>query len=524
MNELSSTSQDSAAVGAPPGGGLRDSEHQFRMLVQGVTDYAIYMLDPQGGIVSWNAGGERIKGYKADEIIGRHFSCFYTEEERASGEPERALRAAREQGKYAKEGWRVRKDGTYFWASVVIDPVHDDDGQLVGFAKITRDVTERRQAEEALDLARQSMLQAQKAQAVGQLTYGVAHDFNNLLTVITNSLDLIALDSSDPKRVRRLVAAAQRAAQRGATLTQQLLAFSRRQTLNPEPRHLNALVTSMEALLRRVVGEDVRFVLDLAPGLPQCDVDEGEFEAAMLNLVANARDAMPNGGSITIRTRTRQAEAGELGDAPAGRYVAVSVLDTGEGMPPEVLARATEPFFTTKDVGRGSGLGLSQVSGLAAQLGGHAGIESEPGLGTRVTLFLPVSQGSAEASPEGTAASSRLLLVDDDADVQVVVFEALRYLGYSVMTAGDGTAALEILRREPEIALLLTDVVMPGMSGVELAQQARALWPQLKVIFASGYTRGELPTIPEGCDFIAKPYRIDALRERLDRVLAPLPA
>lgn len=481
------------------------------------------MLDPQGGIVSWNAGGERIKGSRAEEIIGQHFSCFYTAKERAGGEPERALGAAREQGKYAKEGWRVRKDGSHFRASVVIDPVYDD-GRLVGFAKITRGVTERRQAEEALDLARQSMLQARKAQAVGQLTYGVAHDFNNLPTVITNSLDLIALDSSDPKQVRLLVAAAQRAAQRGATLTQQLLAFSRRQTLNPEPRHLNALVTSMEALLRRVVGEHVRFVLDLAPGLPQCDVDEGEFEAAMLNLVANARDAMPHGGSITIRSRERQAEAGELGDAPPGRYVVVSVLDTGEGMPPEVLARATEPFFTTRDVGRGSGLELRQVSGFTAQLGGHAGIESEPGVGTRVTPFLPVSQGSVEAKHQGEDAHAKLRLVDDDTDVQVVVFEALRSLGYAVMTAGDGAAALEILRREPEIALLLTDVVMPGMSGVELAQQARALRPDLKVVFASGYTRGVLPIIPEGCDFIATPYRIEALQERLSRVLAPEPA
>ena len=325
------------------GHALRESEQQFRLLVQGVTDYAIYMIDLDGHVSNWNAGGERIKGYVADEIVGRHFSCFYTPEDRARGEPVRALATAREAGKFETEGWRVRKDGTRFWASVVIDPVYDEGGSLIGYAKITRDVSERRTAEEALEVARLNLMQAQKAQAVGQLTFGVAHDFNNLLTVITNSLDLIAVDSSDPQRVRRLVAGAHRAAERGALLTRQLLAFSRRQSLNPEPRDFNALIYGMEAMLRRAVGETIEFELDLAPRLSLADVDVGEFEAAMLNIVVNARDAMPDGGRITIRTRERAIDdPAELGgDALPGRFACVYVEDTGEGMSAAVRERAT---------------------------------------------------------------------------------------------------------------------------------------------------------------------------------------
>ena len=521
-----------ADVGSRESGGtgraLHESEEQFRLLVQGVTDYAIYMLDLDGRVSNWNAGGERIKGYAASEIVGQHFSCFYTPEDCARNEPARALATAEAEGKYETEGWRLRKDGTRFWASVVIDPVRDESGRLIGYAKITRDVTERRQAEEALEVARQNMVRAQKSQAVGQLTFGVAHDFNNLLTVITNSLDLIAVDSSDPQRVRRLVAGAHRAAERGALLTRQLLAFSRRQTLSPEDRDVNTMIYGMEAMLRRAVGEAIEFELNLAPRMGLCAVDVGEFEAAMLNIVVNARDAMVTGGGrIVIRTRERYIDdpAELTGDAVPGRFACVCVEDTGEGMSAAVRERATEPFFTTKDVGKGSGLGLSQVEGFVAQSGGCISLQSTEGVGTKVCFYLPVTISvEAAVDPGSTSAPTKVLFTEDDPDLQGVALEALRYMGYAVLVANEGAAALEILRRDPEIDILFTDVVMPkGMNGVELAGHARALRPDLKVLLASGYARSQLPDIPAGCDFIAKPYRIEDLQSHL-RALASPPA
>ena len=526
---------DPSTVGTVPAGPdhvrapLGESERQFRMLVQGVTDYAIYMLDVNGNIASWNAGGERIKGYRADEVIGRHFSCFYTTEDREGGEPAYALATALSEGKYEKEGWRVRKDGTRFWASVVIDPVFDDDGNLVGFAKITRDVTQRRQQAEALEIAQQAMLQAHRMEAIGQLTFGVAHDFNNLLTVITNSLDLISADNSDPQRVRRLVAVAQRAGERGSLLTRQLLAFSRRQTLNPESRDLNALLYSAESVLRRAVGDNVKIELSLSRGLGVVDVDVGEFEAAMLNLVVNARDAMPDGGRILVRTREHEvapSDALELeGAGKPGRYVCVSVEDTGLGMTEDVRARATEPFFTTKDVGKGSGLGLSQVYGFAVQSGGYVDIDSAVGGGTVVRFYLPVRKGSSQSTAADGHTPTKILLVEDDPDVQLVTVEALRYMGYAVLTADEGAAGLEIIERDDDIDILLTDIVMPkGMSGVDLLHKARAIRPDIKVLLVSGYARGQLPTIPEGCDFLAKPYRVEELEARLRRFSEELAA
>ncbi|HSR64833.1 MAG TPA: ATP-binding protein, partial [Xanthomonadaceae bacterium] len=431
------------------------------------------------------------------------------------------LATARTEGRYEKEGWRVRKDGTRFWASVVIDPVRDEEGRLIGYAKITRDVTERRQQAQALEVAHQSMMQAHRMEAIGQLTYGVAHDFNNLLTVIGNSLDLIAAEVDDPRRRRRLVAGAQRAAERGALLTRQLLAFARKQPLRPECHDLNALLAAGESVLRRAVGEAVEMEFNLAPGLAPVDVDAGEFEAALLNLVVNARDALPpEGGRIQVRTRERCMPAGFDAGGREGRYVCVSVEDNGAGMSPEVRARAMEPFFTTKEVGKGSGLGLSHVYGFATQSGGYVTIDSSVGRGTTIDLHLPVREEAAPAQDSPEAAPARILVVEDDADVQMVTIEALRYLGYSVLTADEGRAALEILRRDPGIDLLFTDVVMPkGMSGLDLLAEARSLRPGLKVLLASGYARGQLPALDDAADFIAKPYRIEELQQRLEQLL-----
>lgn len=364
---------------------LGDTSRQFELLLNSVTDYAIYMLDAQGYVRSWNPGGERIKGYAAGEVIGSHFSRFYDHDEVASGVPAKNLATARTQGRYCGEGWRLRKDGSRFHASVVIDPIWQA-GELLGFAKITRDVTERYENEQRLEEARQSLQQAQKMEAVGKLTLGLAHDFNNLLTIILNSLDVIDARAND-ERISRLVDSATRASERGIVLTRQLLAFGRGQNLAPEIVDANALIETDRELFQRCAGDAVTIRHHPGAQLPPIYVDRAQLEAALLNLVSNSRDAMPSGGTITITTSLSQGP-----DEPSGPgFVDVTVTDTGTGIPAEHLTRVFEPFFTTKDVGRGSGLGLSQIFGFASQSGGQARLDSTPGQGTSVSLILPIA-------------------------------------------------------------------------------------------------------------------------------------
>lgn len=367
---------------------LDDEARQFALLIGSVTDYAIYMLDPDGYIRSWNPGGERIKGYTDREIIGQHFSRFYTPEDIARGEPQRGLECARTQGKFEAEGWRLRKDGTRFRASVVIDPIWQD-GELMGFAKVTRDVTERYEAMLGLQAAQKALAQSQKLEAIGKLTLGLAHDFNNLLTVIVNSLDLIGLTSTDDARTQEWIEAAQRAADRGTLLTRQLLAFARGQNLAPEPHDINQLLSRSAELYRRACGASIQFSFDLDEDMPLLEVDATQFEAAVLNLVANSRDAMPGGGTISVRTRRTTCARPDAPDDGELEFIVVEVIDNGSGMDADTVERAAEPFFTTKEVGRGSGLGLSQVYGFAAQSGGFVQLHSDPGAGTKVGMHLP---------------------------------------------------------------------------------------------------------------------------------------
>ena len=367
---------------------LSDDARQLDLLIQSVTDYAIYMLDPSGYIKSWNSGGQRIKGYAADEIVGQHFSKFYAQEDVDRGLPALGLATARTAGKYEAEGWRLRKDGSRFWASVVIDPILQG-GELIGFAKVTRDVTERYEANNRLMAAQRELVQSQKIEAIGKLTFGLAHDFNNLLTVIINSLDLISMRSSADQKTRELLETAMRAADRGALLTRQLLGFARGQNLVPQRHDLNTLLSQSLELYRRTSGSAIAFTLELAPALPGVLVDAAQFEAAILNLVANGRDAMPFGGMMVLGTHRRHGVPPYEPEGIPRDYVCVSVRDNGTGMRPEVVDQAIEPFFTTKEVGKGSGLGLSQVFGFAAQSGGFATIESSEGAGTTVSVCLP---------------------------------------------------------------------------------------------------------------------------------------
>ena len=492
---------------------LRDSEERFRILVQGVTDYALYMLSPSGEITNWNSGAEKIKGYTSEEAVGSHFSRFYLEEDRERGLPMRNLEIARREGRFEGEGIRVRKGGTHFWAHVIIDPIYSEGGELIGFAKITRDTTERKESQEALERAKESLFQAQKLDALGKLTGGVAHDFNNLLSVIVSGLEILSKEVKTQAGTRTL-ASMLRASTRGATLTQQLLSFARQQPLKQEKYNLNALIGGFESLLRRARQESVSLHFDLHPQLRAVRIDAVQFEAALLNLVTNANDAMPDGGTLIVRTENVRLQAGQVGSLAAGDFVKVTVMDTGVGMTQAVAARAVEPFFTTKEVGKGTGMGLSQVLGLVQQSGGDLVLDSEPGKGTSIALFLPaldLDEGADLSSPEPNAGNEKVLVVDDQADVLESAVELFKVMGYDVFSANNGQEALEILQRVPDIEVLFSDIVMPGMDGVTLGQEARRLQPGINVILVSGYSASHLSR--PGLDmsafhFLKKPFRM----------------
>jgi PAS domain S-box-containing protein len=322
---------------------LHQTEQRFRLLMESVVNYAIVTLDPDGLVTDWNPGAERSKGYTREEILGQNFSLFYTPEDRSSGRPARNLAAALSDRRFEDVGWRVRKDGTSFWAHVVIEPMWDDDRQFIGFAKITRDITDSL----ALEAAKEQLHQSQKMEAVGQLAGGVAHDFNNLLTVVMGSLELISKANEDAG-IQRFVHTAKRAAERGAKLTNQLLAFARRQVLQPHVSDVNSVITGFEDLLRHAGSDTISLRLDLGSKPSLCNLDQAQFQSALLNLVVNARDAMPKGGTLTIKTRNMRIDttaAAKLTEIAPGSYVAITVRDTGDGMTPEVQARAIEPFY-----------------------------------------------------------------------------------------------------------------------------------------------------------------------------------
>ncbi|WP_424133899.1 PAS domain S-box protein [Roseomonas chloroacetimidivorans] len=510
-----------------------ESERRFRLLVQGVHDYAIFMLDTEGRVSNWNTGAQRIKGYTADEIVGQHFSRFYTPEDVAAGVPARALATARREGRYEAEGWRRRKDGSRFWASVVIDPIRDDDGELIGFGKVTRDLTERREAQLQLEQSREQLFQAQKMEALGQLTGGLAHDFNNLLTGISGSLDLLRTRVAQGRvgELDRYIGAAQGAASRAAALTHRLLAFARRQTLDPKATDANRLIEDMGELVRRTTGPAVQVRTLLHPHLWPTLCDANQLENALLNLCINARDAMPEGGQLTIETDNLVMEAHHTTELPPGDYVAVTVSDTGVGMSPDVLERAFEPFFTTKPLGQGTGLGLSMVYGFARQSDGLVRIRSELGKGTAISILLPRHQGSAEAGEElpesaeapRTGAGETVLVVDDEPTIRMLVTEVLEDLGYSAIQAEEGPSALKALQAARRVDLLVTDVGLPGgMNGRQLAEAARMIQPKLRVLFITGYAETVALNpdhLEPGMHVLTKPFAMAVLGERIKAII-----
>ena len=623
---------------------LRVSEDRFHLLVDGVKDHAILMLDPTGIILTWNSGAERINGYTAEEIVGQSYSCLFTPELIAQGKPAQELEQAAE-GKTDVEGWRVRKDGSRFWVNGTLTALCDENGKVRGFAKITRDMTEKRRSDELLqsvlnhtldgiitidergtismmnragetlfgrtasevigqninilmpepyrgehhsylanymrtgkakiigigrevlglrkdgstfplDLAvtefqldnqryfvgivrdvserkklESQLHQSQKMEAFGQLAGGVAHDFNNLLTVISGYSDLLLakLPAGDPKT--KMVDQVRRASERAAALTRQLLAFSRQQVLEPVVLDLNAVVTDIEKMLRRLIGEDVEFATVLGPAVSAVKVDPGQIEQVILNLAVNARDAMPQGGKLTIETCEAELDesyAKTHQDAKAGKFVMVAVSDTGCGMTPEVKARVFEPFFTTKGVGHGTGLGLAVVHGIVKQSGGNIDVYSEPGIGTTIRVYLPTAQLQPAASPsKGQEAASRgsetILLVEDEESVRDLATFVLQECGYKVMTAPEGLAALQLMATcREKIDLLVTDVVMTEMGGRKLAETLLPEHPELKVLFMSGYTDDAVVrhgVLQADTNFLQKPFTPNSLSKKVRDVL-----
>ena len=517
---------------------LEESELRFRRLVDAVVDYAIFQLDKTGHVTTWNTGAQRIKGYAADEIIGHHFRQFYPFEDRAARIPERALEIAAREGKYEAEGWRLRKDGTRFCAFVVIDPIRDETGELIGFAKVTRDITERMEAQRTLKATQEQLAASQKMEAIGQLSGGIAHDFNNLTMIVIGNLESAmrrAKDLAGATNLQRSLDNAMRGAQRAAALTGRLLAFSRRQPLDPKPIEAARFLSSAAEFLQRSLGERVEVEFVGSAGLWQIEVDPNHLETALLNLAINARDAMPEGGKLTLESSNVYVDEdySRLNqEISPGQFVMIAVSDTGTGMAREVVDRAFEPFFTTKDPGQGTGLGLSQVYGFVKQSGGHIKLYSEVGQGTTVKIYLPRWIGRVEeiedkaAEPSTAYRGETVLVVEDDNDLRTYLAEVLRELGYTVITANGSEQALKHLNAPAtKIDLLLTDVVMPGRNGRELAQEAQRLRPGLPVLYMTGYSRNAVVhhgRLDHGIELLQKPVAQSVLaaklREILDRV------
>ncbi|SFV35050.1 hybrid sensor histidine kinase/response regulator [Hyphomicrobium facile] len=501
---------------------LRESERQFRMLVSAVIDYAIFMLDPNGVVVSWNAGAEKIKGYSPKEIIGSHFSRFYTEEDRLAGGPARAIHTATHEGRFEGEGWRVRKDGTRFWANVVLDAIRDETGHLIGFAKITRDITERRDAQIALQLAQEQLAHAQKMEALGQLTGGIAHDFNNLLTIVGGQARILKSQVTEP-RGSKAIESIEATVQRGASLTRQLLGFSRMQRLEPQPVSFAERLPGLQSMLATSLPANTRLIGAVPPNTWSVMADPNELELAIMNLVLNARDALSPGGCITISAENVTLPAKGSPEDPQGEFVALSVSDTGTGIPKDVIKKVFDPFFTTKASGKGTGLGLSQVYGFAHQSGGRVAIDSEVGVGTRVTMYLPrafpeAQKAEATKDQPGPRGKARILVIEDNPDVTEVTAALIMQLGHTVQLASNTEDALRFLEEEA-FDLVFSDIMMPGaMDGLEFAKYIRRTWPGLPVILASGSNKrveeaqGQFITLQ-------KPYQMAELDRAMQSLL-----
>ena len=488
---------------------------------------AIIGKDDHGIIHSWNVGAEKLFGYTAEEMIGSSVRVLLPAD-RAQEENEILSRIKQGETVSHIETIRRRKNGQFIHVSLTISPIRDNTGKIVGASKIARNITEKKMMETRL-------YQSQKMEAIGRLTGGIAHDFNNLLGVIVGNLDLlerrVATDEGSLKRVQT----AQRAASRGADLTKRLLAFSSREQLNPRPTRIEEPIEATLELACRGLGPEFSIGTHFDLNVPPVMVDVGGFENVLLNILVNARDAMPRGGQITVATQ--QATFGQHHDKviaegiQPGRYAYITISDTGEGMSRETLQRAFEPFYTTKPIGKGTGIGLATVYGFFRQSGGAVSLYSEPGYGTTVSCYLPIA--SADDIPKSETLRTvdeavdggheSILLVDDEIDLLEIATTYLKDLGYTVFCAKSGAEALALVAKHPEIELLVTDVIMPGgMNGAELAQEACVLRSELKIIYASGFPADALAernmAMANGT-LLHKPYQRSELVSLVRKVL-----
>jgi PAS domain S-box-containing protein len=493
---------------------LKSTKRRFQIFLESVSDYAIFVLDSSGHVASWNGTAQQIIGYATQEIVGKHFSIFYRPDERRAGVPNRALELAIQKGRHEMEGWRIRKNGTPFFVTGVLTAIRDDNSNLLGFASVIRDATERRNTQEKLVEAREQLAMAQKMEAIGKLTGGIAHDFNNLLMIIGGSAQLFKR-LLDPK-LPRAIEALQSAAKRGETLTRQLLTFSRRQHLSPTVVDLNASIRNLRPMIESSLRGNIVYKETINPNLWPVKVDLAELELAIVNIAVNARDAMPNGGvfALTAENLTVNNSSGQ--DGQNGDFVAIEFGDSGTGIPPDLLSKIFDPFFTTKEVGKGSGLGLSQVYGFAHQSGGTVRAESKVGLGTAITIYLPSYAGVAIDAPKisETARAPRpmVLIVDDSAEVAEVTSSLFEHLGYDTAYCDSAEAALRLLADGTKIDLVFSDIVMPGtIDGVGLAGEVQARYPHLPVILTTGYSDAA-QAAPPSLPILRKPFDADALR------------
>lgn len=649
---------------------------QFKLLVDAVSDYAIFLLDPDGNIASWNSGAERIKGYEADDIIGTHFSVFYTAEDLAQNKPSDELKTATLLGRCEDEGWRIRKDGSRFWANVVITALTDDSGRSLGFAKVTRDLTQRKRQEEQLRLSHdqleerviartlelsalteklgrsearcraiidalsvmvwssdgtgnqrnstppwhiftgqteevargwgwikampegdqnrverlfrngfndvkafdvecrvrradgilrnfaiyaapvlsesgqltewtgvcmditerknleEQVRQSQKMQAIGQLASGIAHDFNNYLTVISGYIAMLRDEIPPDLPQTASIFAISDAAEKAARLTRQLLLFSRQSIVEREAVDVNAIINNTEFLLRRLIGENVQLTILLDPDAKPVYADIAQLEQVIINLAVNARDAMAEGGELTIATKNVELDEAYVNthvEVEAGRHTLITVSDNGIGMTPDVRSRIFEPFFTTKQPGKGTGLGLSVVHGIVKQWNGKIGAYSESGLGTTIKIYFPAIEVEVVHKVEimGPAiigsANETILLVEDEDAVRSFAALVLRKCGYNVLLAANAEEAVEVARAmDGKLNLLITDVVLPAMSGPKLAQKLLARNPHIGVLYSSGYTDDAVVRhgiLNAEVAFLQKPYTPTALLRKTREVL-----
>ena len=505
---------------------LRESEERFRALFNNIVD-GLVVIDEGGTIIEFSKAAERIFEYTADEVIGGSVNILMPEPDRGRHDGYIAnylhTGEARIIG-YGREVIGQRKSGETFAVDLAVNEMPR--GGKRYFVGIVRDISERKAIE-------QQLRQAYKMEALGQLTGGVAHDFNNLLAVLMMDLELLDELTEGQEEQNELVREAREVAQTGADLTQRLLAFSRRQALEPRVVNLNELIAGTAGLLRRTLGEQIEIDTVGPSDLWDTLADPAELENALLNLALNARDAMQEGGRLTIETANEYLDEGYAENRPelaAGDYVLMAVTDTGTGMPPEVVEKVFDPFFTTKDAASGSGLGLSMVYGFAKQSNGHVSVYSEPGHGTTVNLFLPRAPSDAERSAaaptvrvEQAHGDETVLLVEDHPQLRNRAVAVLGELGYRVIASADGNEALAHLEGDGQIDLLFTDVVMPGgLNGPELAEKARALRPGLNVLFTTGYAEHALlreGLLENGGSLLRKPYTRRTLAEKIRQIL-----